>query len=96
MAVTTIADALAHRYRRERSLGAGGMATVYLAEDVRHRRIVAIKVLHPELGVVLRDERFLKEIELTKDSRAHERTAQSNQARLGVQSGAAAARMMQR
>jgi serine/threonine-protein kinase len=57
--------ALADRYRIERELGAGGMATVYLAEDVRHRRKVALKVLHPELSAVLGPERFLKEIELT-------------------------------
>jgi len=57
--------ALADRYRFERELGAGGMATVYLAEDVRHRRRVAIKVVHPELAALLGPERFLKEIELT-------------------------------
>ncbi len=57
--------ALADRYRIERELGQGGMATVYLAEDVRHRRKVAIKVLHPELSAVLGPDRFLKEIELT-------------------------------
>ena len=57
--------ALAGRYRIERELGAGGMATVYLAEDVRHHRKVALKVLHPELSSVLGPERFLKEIELT-------------------------------
>jgi serine/threonine-protein kinase len=57
--------ALADRYRVERELGQGGMATVYLAEDVRHRRKVALKVLHPELSAVLGPERFLKEIELT-------------------------------
>src|SRR5206468_576737 len=58
--------ALAERYRiDERELGAGGMATVYLAEDVRHHRRVAIKVLHSELSAVLGPERFLKEIELT-------------------------------
>src|SRR6185436_18093587 len=48
-----------------RELGTGGMATVYLAEDVRHLRKVAIKVLHPELSAVLGPDRFLKEIELT-------------------------------
>jgi eukaryotic-like serine/threonine-protein kinase len=48
-----------------RELGSGGMATVYLAEDVKHRRNVAIKVLHPELSAVLGPDRFLKEIELT-------------------------------
>src|SRR4030095_15498012 len=57
--------ALADRYRVDRELGQGGMATVYLAEDVRHRRKVALKVLHPELSAVLGPERFLKEIELT-------------------------------
>src|SRR5512140_1516929 len=57
--------ALEDRYRFERELGSGGMATVYLAEDVRHRRRVAVKVLHPELSAVLGGERFLKEIELT-------------------------------
>jgi len=57
--------ALADRYRVERELGAGGMATVYLAEDLRHRRRVAIKVLHPELSAVIGPERFLKEIETT-------------------------------
>ena len=62
---TRIATSLADRYRVERELGQGGMATVYLAEDVRHRRKVALKVLHPELSAVLGPERFLKEIELT-------------------------------
>ncbi len=57
--------ALSDRYRIVRELGRGGMATVYLAEDVRHRRNVAIKVLHPELTAVIGAERFLKEIELT-------------------------------
>ncbi len=58
-------DALTDRYRIERELGRGGMATVYLARDLRHRRNVALKVLHPELSAVLGSERFLKEIELT-------------------------------
>ena len=57
--------ALADHYRIERELGAGGMATVYLAEDVKHHRKVAIKVLHAELSAVLGPDRFLKEIELT-------------------------------
>src|SRR5215207_7303117 len=56
---------LADRYRVERELGQGGMATVYLAEDVRHHRKVALKVLHPELSAVIGPDRFLKEIELT-------------------------------
>ena len=60
-----LAGSLSDRYRIERELGRGGMATVYLAEDIRHRRHVAIKVLHPELSAVIGPERFLKEIELT-------------------------------
>ncbi len=60
-----LSSALADRYSIERELGQGGMATVYLAEDLRHRRRVAIKVLHPELSAVLGPDRFLKEIELT-------------------------------
>jgi len=60
-----LSDALKERYRIERELGQGGMATVFLAEDARHHRKVAIKVLHPELSAVLGPERFLKEIELT-------------------------------
>jgi serine/threonine-protein kinase len=63
--VGPLAAALADRYRIERELGAGGMATVYLAEDMRHHRKVAVKLLHPELSAVLGSERFLKEIELT-------------------------------
>jgi eukaryotic-like serine/threonine-protein kinase len=53
---------LADRYRIERELGAGGMATVYLAHDVKHDRSVAIKVLRPELSAVIGAERFLREI----------------------------------
>ena len=56
--------ALDGRYRIERELGAGGMATVYLAEDVRHHRQVAVKVLRPDLAATLGPDRFLREIEL--------------------------------
>ena len=57
--------AVADRYRIERELGAGGMATVYLAHDLKHERDVAIKVLHPDLGAALGAERFLSEIKTT-------------------------------
>src|SRR6059036_3826222 len=60
----TLRDALAGRYAVERELGRGGMATVFLAEDLKHRRPVAIKVLHAELAAALGAERFLREIEI--------------------------------
>jgi serine/threonine protein kinase len=60
-----LSAALAGRYRVERELGQGGMATVYLAEDLRHHRQVAIKVLRPELAAVLGAERFVQEITTT-------------------------------
>src|SRR5437667_11216967 len=56
--------ALADRYTIERERGRGGMATVYLAQDLKHHRKVAIKVLEPELAVALGPERFLREIEI--------------------------------
>src|SRR5437667_10202882 len=58
-----VAAALADRYRLIRELGSGGMATVYLAEDMRHRRQVAVKVLRPELAATLGADRFTREIE---------------------------------
>ena len=60
-----LASALADRYRIERELGQGGMATVYLAEDLKHDRKVALKVLKPELAAVLGAERFVIEIKTT-------------------------------
>ena len=60
-----LASALSHSYRLGRELGAGGMATVYLAEDLTHHRQVAIKVLRPELAAVIGAERFLAEIRTT-------------------------------
>jgi len=56
-------EALVPRYRIERELGAGGMAVVFLAEDLRHHRRVALKVLRPDLGVEISSGRFLREIE---------------------------------
>ncbi len=56
--------ALADRYRIERELGSGGMATVYLAHDVKHDRQVALKVMRPELSAILGGERFLREIRI--------------------------------
>jgi serine/threonine-protein kinase len=60
-----LASALADRYRLERELGQGGMATVYLAADLKHDRKVAVKVLKPELAAVLGAERFVVEIKTT-------------------------------
>jgi serine/threonine-protein kinase len=57
--------ALEGRYRIERELGEGGMATVYLADDLKHERNVALKVLKPELAAVVGAERFLAEIKTT-------------------------------
>src|SRR2546425_5846767 len=62
---TRLAAALAGRYAIERELGAGGMATVYLARDLKHSRDVALKVLRPELAAVLGAERFLQEIRIS-------------------------------
>ena len=65
MSLDALRGALADRYAIERELGAGGMATVYLAEDLKHHRKVAIKVLRPELAAVIGAERFLAEIRTT-------------------------------
>ena len=60
----SVKTALASRYSIERELGRGGMATVYLAQDFRHGREVAVKVLHPELASAVGADRFLREIKL--------------------------------
>jgi len=57
-------SALADRYRLDRQVGQGGMATVYLADDLKHNRRVALKVLRPELAAALGHERFVREIEI--------------------------------
>ena len=64
-ATQRLSTALADRYRIESRLGEGGMATVYLAHDLKHDRKVAVKVLRPELAAVLGAERFVKEIKTT-------------------------------
>ena len=64
-ATEVLSSALAGRYAIERLIGEGGMATVYLARDVRHNRSVALKVLRPDLGAVVGVERFLAEIQVT-------------------------------
>ena len=65
MSTERLRASLADRYRIERELGQGGMATVYLAEDLKHKRHVALKVLKPELAAVLGAERFVQEITTT-------------------------------
>src|SRR5512147_2663530 len=65
MTLERLRASLADRYRIERELGQGGMATVYLAQDLKHHRQVAIKVLKPELAAVLGAERFVQEITTT-------------------------------
>src|SRR2546428_12474506 len=62
--LAVLRDALADRYAVERERGGGGMAMVSLAEDLKHRRPVAIKVLHPELAAAVGADRFLREIEI--------------------------------
>src|SRR5687768_9688586 len=65
MSLERVTSALSSRYRIEREVGEGGMATVYLAHDLRHDRRVALKVLKPELAAVVGAERFLAEIKTT-------------------------------
>jgi eukaryotic-like serine/threonine-protein kinase len=65
VAPLALAEALRDRYTIERELGRGGMATVYLAHDLRHDRPVALKVLHPDLAATLGPERFQREIRTT-------------------------------
>jgi len=71
--VTAVPDrlttALADRYRIERELGQGGMATVYLAEDLKHGRRIALKVMQPELAAAIGPDRFLREIRTTANLR---------------------------
>ena len=64
MTIERLRASLADRYRIERELGQGGMATVYLAEDLKHHRKVAIKVLREDLAASLGAARFLREIEI--------------------------------
>ncbi|HYT72778.1 MAG TPA: hypothetical protein VEK78_15430 [Gemmatimonadales bacterium] len=79
--VLALTAALADRYRLERELGRGGMATVYLAHDLKHDRPVALKVLHPELASALGPERFQREIMLVPARTA--RGASSSRCRPG-------------
>ncbi len=65
LTASSLADALRGRYAVERELGRGGMATVYLARDLKYDRPVALKVLHPALAQTLSTERFLREVQLT-------------------------------
>src|SRR5688500_9462755 len=62
--IERLRDALEQTYSIDRELGRGGMATVYLAQDRKHERVVALKVLHPDLAASLGPDRFLREIKL--------------------------------
>jgi serine/threonine-protein kinase len=73
--------ALSDRYAIEQKLGAGGMATVFLAEDLKHRRKLAVKVLRPDLAAALGEDRFLREIDIAaKLNHPHAGTTQSRDA----------------
>ncbi len=72
--IAYFSDALGDRYKLERHLGEGGMATVYLGEDLKHDRKVAVKVLRPELAAVLGAER----VEHGKDARRHRRRGRAH------------------
>ena len=63
-ALSRLKTALSDRYTIEREIGSGGMAVVYLAEDLKHKRKVALKVLRPELSAAIGSERFVREIEI--------------------------------
>jgi len=63
--VERLSEAISDRYRIEQEIGAGGMATVYLAHDLKHDRQVAIKVMRPELATVMGAERFLREVQIS-------------------------------
>ena len=76
---TRLSAALAARYALQRELGRGGMATVYLADDVKHDRKVALKVLRPELAAMLGPDRFAREIRIA----APQPSAHPAAARLG-------------
>ena len=60
--IQRLRESLSQAYTIDRELGRGGMATVYLAQDIKHDRVVALKVLHPDLAVALGPDRFLREI----------------------------------
>src|SRR5512141_1296212 len=62
--IQRLRDALSQTYSVDRELGRGGMATVYLAQEVKHDRVVALKVLHPDLAASLGPDRLLREIRL--------------------------------
>ncbi len=84
-----LSSVLADRYRIEREIGAGGMATVYLAYDVRHDRKVALKVLRPELAAVIGAERFLVEIKTTANLQHPHILALFDSGRTGTAAGGA-------